>query len=61
MFNQKFEFEFKGDGMRKARIDKASGSTMATFFSEGNKKNLFYNFNTATHGGLKNIISEFFF
>jgi hypothetical protein len=32
-----------------------------SFFSVGNQKNLFYNFNTATHGGLKNIIFEIFF
>jgi hypothetical protein len=31
------------------------------FFSVGNQIFLFYNFNTTTHGGLKNIIFEFFF
>jgi hypothetical protein len=30
------------------------------FFSVGNQKMLCYNFNTATHGGLKNIIFENF-
>jgi hypothetical protein len=28
------------------------------FFSVGNQKKLFHNFNTATHGGLKNQIFE---
>jgi hypothetical protein len=28
------------------------------FFSEGNQKNLFYNFKSATDGGLKNVIFE---
>jgi hypothetical protein len=31
------------------------------FFSVGNQKKLFHNFNTATHGGLKNIIFEIFY
>jgi hypothetical protein len=31
------------------------------FFLVGNQKKIFYNFNTATYGGLKNIIFEFYF
>jgi hypothetical protein len=34
---------------------------LETFFLVGNQKKLFHNFNTATHGGLKNIIFEIFF
>jgi hypothetical protein len=31
------------------------------FFSEGNKKMLFYNFNTATHGATFNHVFKLFF
>jgi hypothetical protein len=35
-------------------------SSWKLFVSVGNQKKIFYNFNTATHGGLKNIIFELF-
>jgi hypothetical protein len=31
-----------------------------SFFSVGNQKILFYNFNTATHGAIKNQNGDFF-
>jgi hypothetical protein len=33
-------------------------SSWKLFFSVGNQKNIFYNLNTATHGGLKNRIFQ---
>jgi hypothetical protein len=47
--------------MRRAMIDIKMGDALENFFfSVGNQKYLFNNFNTGPHGATYNHISEFF-
>jgi hypothetical protein len=51
----------KGDHTRRAMIDIKMGDALEKFFfSVGNQKKLFYNFNTGPHGATFNHIFEFF-
>jgi hypothetical protein len=47
--------------MRKAMIDSQSGAALTTFFFQKETNFFFFTTLIPTHGGLKNIIFDFFF